>query len=129
MAINKVILTGRLTHTPELKITPNGVHVCKFSIAQNRGNAAPPDFFDCVAWKQKAEFVSKYFQKGNGIEIVGRLTCSTYESKGFKKKVYEVACDEVFFPSGEAARRAEQPQNSVSPSYEEIANDDELPFN
>lgn len=128
MAINKVILTGRLTHSPELKMTPSGVQVCKFSIAQNPGKDAPPAFFDCVAWKKKAEFVSRYFQKGNGIEIVVHLTCNTYESKGVKRKVYEIVCDEVFFPSGAAARQAERPLDSESPSYEELADDDELPF-
>ena len=55
MAINKVVLTGRLTAEPELRQTPNGVFVCPFSIAQNKGKDTPPDFFDCVAWRQTAD--------------------------------------------------------------------------
>lgn len=125
MAINKVILTGRLTAEPELRQTPTGVFVCPFSIAQNKGKDAPPDFFDCVAWRQTAEFVTRYFHKGDGIEIVGHLECRTYEKKGVKCKAVEVVCDSVAFPVGRANREAAPVSyNQPSEAYEEVEPDE-----
>lgn len=129
MAINKVIMTGRLTAAPELKQTPNGVAVCSFSIAQNKGNNVPPDFFDCVAWRQTAEFLTHYFHKGDGIEIVGHLESRTYEKNGIKRKVVEVVCDSVSFPVGKTNREsAPVSYGSSTPSFEELSSDEELPF-
>ncbi len=81
---NHVILTGRLTHTPELRQTPLGVFVCKFSVAvQRKYNKNKPeqetDFIEIEAWRGTAEFVSKYFDKGDMIDITGRL--KTYRWK------------------------------------------------
>ena len=75
---NHVILTGRLTHTPELRQTPSGVFVCKFSIAVQRKynknkTEQESDFIEIEAWRGTAEFVSKYFDKGDMIDITGRL--------------------------------------------------------
>lgn len=75
---NHVILTGRLTHTPELRQTSSGIFVCKFSIAvqrkYNKNKAEQEaDFFEIEAWRGTAEFVSKYFDKGDMIDITGRL--------------------------------------------------------
>lgn len=129
MAINKVILTGRLTAEPELRQTPNGVFVCPFSIAQNKGKDTPPDFFDCVAWRQTAEFINNYFHKGDGVEIVGYLGSRTYEKNGVKRKVVEVVCDSVSFPVGKANR--ESAPVSYSPpaeDFEEVGTDEEIPF-
>lgn len=132
MSINKVIMTGRLTADPELKHTPNGLSVCSFSIAQNRGKDAPPVFFDCVAWRQTAEFICNYFHKGDGIEIDGYLDCRTYEKNGIKRKIVEVVCDSASFPVGKANREAAPAlpsYSSISEAYEELSSDDELPFN
>ena len=81
---NHVILTGRLTHTPELRQTPSGVFVCKFSIAVQRKynknkTEQEADFIEIEAWRGTAEFVSKYFDKGDMIDITGRL--KTYRWK------------------------------------------------
>ena len=81
---NHVILTGRLTHTPELRQTPSGVFVCKFNIAvqrkYNKNKAEQEtDFIEIEAWRGTAEFVSKYFDKGDMIDITGRL--KTYRWK------------------------------------------------
>lgn len=78
---NHVILTGRLTHTPELRQTPSGVFVCKFSVAvqrkYNKNKAEQEtDFIEIEAWRGTAEFVSKYFDKGDMIDIMGRLKTS-----------------------------------------------------
>lgn len=81
---NHVILTGRLTHTPELRKTPSDILVCKFSIAvQRKYSKTKPeqeaDFIEIEAWRGKAEFVTKYFDKGDMIDITGRL--KTYRWK------------------------------------------------
>lgn len=130
MAINTVIMTGRLTADPELKQTPNGVFVCSFSIAQNRGKDAPPAFFECVAWRHTAEFICRNFHKGDGIEIVGYLDSRTYKDKdGVKRKIVEVVCDDVSFPVGKANREAAPVSYTPPPAdYEEVYPDEDLPF-
>ena len=76
--LNKVILMGRITHDLELRQTPNGVSVLSFSIAVDRsfarqGEERQTDFIDCVAWRQQAEFISRYFGKGRMIAVEGEL--------------------------------------------------------
>lgn len=134
MAINNVVMTGRLTADVELKQTPNGVYVCHFTIAQNKNKDASPEFFDCVAWRQTAELVSRYFQRGDGIEVVGRLSARTYEKDGYRRKAVEIVCDNVSFPMGKVNREA-APTTTTAPSYspppanyEEVYSDDDLPF-
>ncbi len=86
---NHVILTGRLTHTPELRQTPSGVFVCKFSVAvqrkYNKNKAEQEtDFIEIEAWRGTAEFVSKYFDKGDMIDIMGRLKTSRWKDENDK---------------------------------------------
>ncbi len=101
--MNKVILVGRLTRDPELKTTANGVSVCSFSIAVSRrfknaeGNY-DADFINCVAWRQQAELLSKFFAKGRMVGIVGSIQTRNYDNKdGQKVYVTEVSVDEVHF--------------------------------
>ena len=132
MAINKVIMTGRLTAVPELKVTPSGVSVVSFSIAQNRKDAV--DYFDFVAWRQTAEFICKYFTKGDGIEIVGHMTVRPRERNGVKYNECVIECDGVAFPVGRAKTddtpKADTPQfsHSPAPKFEEVGTDEDLPF-
>lgn len=100
--MNKVILMGRLTRDPEMRQTPNGVDVCSFSIAVNRRFAKEgqqsADFINCTAWRQQAEFVCKYFQKGSMIAIVGQLQSRSWENQeGKRQYATEVMVDEVYF--------------------------------
>lgn len=101
--MNKVILIGRLTKDPELRYTAgNNTAVCQFSVAVDRRfkseNQPTADFIPCVAWRQQAEFVSKYFTKGSRIAIVGSLQVRSYDDKdGQKRFVTEVIVDEVEF--------------------------------
>jgi single-strand DNA-binding protein len=99
MAFNKVILIGNMTADPELKSTPQGVSVCTFSIAVNRKMEKDKcDFINIVAWRQTAEFVSKYFKKGNPILVCGQLqTRSWSDQQGNKRTATEVVADEVSF--------------------------------
>ena len=83
---NKVILMGRITHDLELKTTPSGANVCSFSIAvdrrfQQKGEEKKSDFFNIVAWRQQADFVTRYFGKGRMILVEGELQTRSYTDK------------------------------------------------
>lgn len=128
MALNKVIMEGRLCADPELKQTNSGLAVTSFSLAINRAKGET-DFFGFVAWRQTAEFICKWFKKGDGVGVIGRLRSREYEKGGVKHKVYEIECDEVFFPDGRKAESGEQARsNTPPPRFEEVSGDDDLPF-
>ena len=146
--MNKVILIGNLTKDPELRTTQSGVSVCTFRIAVTRrfANAQgvrESDFFDVVAWRQSADFVSRYFSKGRRIAVVGSLQNRSYEAKdGTKRTVAEVVAEDVEFvdsrPSQEgnaggyggsnAAPRHSEPSNEFTGQGFTQVDDDELPF-
>lgn len=120
MALNKVIVMGRITHHLELKQTSSGKVVLSFSIAVDRyskdENEKTADFFNCVAWDKQAEFISKYFDKGRLIAIVGKLQTRSYESKdGTKKTATEIIVDNAEF-TGEKPPQAQQ-QNYAPAGY------------
>lgn len=146
--INNVVLMGRLTAVPELKTTQSGISTIRFGVAVERrynkqGEEKQTDFIDCVAWRQTAEFISKYFNKGSMIAVVGSIQTRSYEDKnGNKRKAVEVQVDNVSFcgSKGETGTgggnsnldvlkdKVEQfnaPQNGGS--YTDIP-DDDLPF-
>ena len=83
--MNHVILMGRLTKEPELRQTPNGVSLARFSIAVNRRFAKEgqqqADFINCIAWRQTGEFISKYFQKGSMIAVVGSIQSRSWDGQ------------------------------------------------
>ena len=132
---NKVILGGRLTADVELKQTPQGVSVCQFSMAVNRrGKDAQTDFINCIAWRQTAEFISKYFKKGSSICISGSVQTRTWtDQQNNKRYATEIIADEAYFvdakadgqPTGEAPAFQPPPQTT---KFEEVATDDDLPF-
>lgn len=101
---NKVILGGRLTADPVPKVTPSDVNVCSFTIAVNRRftpkdrQQTEADYFNCTAWRQTAEFVSRYFRKASSICVVGHIeTRSWVGQDGQKKFATEVVVDEAYF--------------------------------
>lgn len=101
--LNVVSLLGRLVADPELRRTPNGVSVTTFTLAVDRnfvkaGSERQTDFIDIVAWRNTAEFVCKYFQKGSMMAVQGSIQTRTYEDKeGNKCKAFEILVDNVFF--------------------------------
>ena len=100
--MNKSVLIGRLTKAPELKTAANGVSVCSFTIAVNRRfkNAEgkyDADFINCVAWRQQAEFICKYFDKGSMLALCGSIQTRSYDSDGRTVYVTEVVAEEVYF--------------------------------
>ena len=132
--MNKAILVGRLTRDPELKSTANGTNVCSFSVAVNRryknaeGNY-DADFINCTAWRQTAEFVSKYFTKGRMIGVVGSIQTRNYDDKDGKKVyVTEVAVDEVHFVESKGDNNNNTAPVADVNDFAPIDDTDELPF-
>lgn len=101
--INNVSLMGRLTYTPELKSTGTGVSVTNFQLAVDRkytpaGQEKQADFIDCVAWKQTAEFVCRYFQKGSMLALEGSIQTRDFNDKqGNQRKAVEVVASNISF--------------------------------
>ena len=133
---NLVVLTGRLTSDPELKTTPSGVSVTSFSIAVNRnykaGEEQETDFINIVAWRQKAEFISKYFKKGSMIGIEGSIQTRKYQdSNGNNRTAFEVVVNNAQFVESkrndEGATQGESFSNADADDFTEISADD-LPF-
>ena len=164
---NKVILGGRLTADPELKTTPSGISVTSFTIAVNRrfgsrnGEEPQADFINVTAWRQTAEFITRYFRKASSICVVGSIqTRSWTDNQGNKRFATEVVADEAMFVDAksespaavqQAAAAFNQHASAASympegyssygdqaapafgaaasaPKFEEITDDDELPF-
>ena len=141
--LNKVIMGGRLTADPELKQTPSGVSVCTFSVAVNRrykaGEESQADFINIVAWRQTAEFVTKYFSKGSMIGIEGSIQTRRYVDKdtGKNRTAFEVIANNVQFveskrdgSAGSTGDASVSFSNAGANEFVEIDNnsDDDLPF-
>lgn len=126
--LNKVILGGRLTADPEIKTTPNGVKVTSFSVAVNRkGTNDKTDFLDVVAWRQTAEFITRFFRKGSSICIVGNIQKREYIDKnGQKRYITEVVADEAYFV--DSKNDSGSAPEMITPNFEEISDDEDLPF-
>ncbi|MBE6898894.1 MAG: single-stranded DNA-binding protein [Ruminococcaceae bacterium] len=121
--LNRVILMGRLTADPELKQTPNGISVTSFSLAvdrnfTSRGAERQTDFINCVAWRQTAEFISRYFAKGRMMAVEGSLQVRNYVDKNEnKRQAVEVVVDQAYFADSKNAA----PSSSPAPSYQSAA--------
>ena len=144
--MNKVILIGRLTSDPELRQTQSGVSCCRFNIAVDRKFAnkqtgeRETDFVSCQAWRQTAEFVSRYFTKGKMIAVEGSLRTSTYQDKKYpdvKHYATDVFVDNVEFagdkgatnPGEAVAKPAEEKLDYGNLSdFEDILSDGDVPF-
>lgn len=131
--MNSISLIGRFTADPELKTTQSGTSVTSFTIAVNRsyvkqGEERKADFIDCVAWRGTAEFITKYFRKGQQIAITGSLETRMFEDReGKKRKAYEVIVDNVYFCGDRPAATVdgiEQPNTD----FANIEDDEDLPF-
>lgn len=142
--LNKTILGGRLTADVEQKQTPNGVSVCNFTIAVNRRSSSSgdqqTDFIKCRAWRQTAEFISKYFKKGSAICVVGSIETRTWkDSKGNNRYATEVVVDEAMFVDGKNDSQGTETANAnayipdayktpTEPNFEDVKYDDDVPF-
>lgn len=161
---NKVILGGRLTADPELKTTPSGVSVTSFTVAVNRRfqskdtGESQADFITVTAWRQTAEFVTRFFRKASSICVVGSIQTRTWtDQQGQKRYATEVVADEAYFVDAKSESPASLQQNAQmggmsmgmpqantyvpdnystpsfaqqggAPKFEELSDDEELPF-
>ena len=151
--LNKVVLCGRLTADPELKQTASGIAVVTFTLAVNRRFQArsadaqqqqQADFITLVAWRQTAEFISKFFKKGSALCVTGSIqTRSWQDNQGQRRYATEVVVDEAMFvdsrneggaaggsytPDAYGAAPSFSTPAAVAPNFEELKADDDLPF-
>ena len=120
--LNRIVIMGRLTRDPELRTTQSGISVTSFTLACDRdikseNNENNVDFIDIVAWRQQADFVSKYFRKGQLVCVEGRLQARPWTDRDGNKRVsYEIVTDHVYF--------AESKRDSTPPEggYPEVFN-------
>lgn len=129
--INKAILMGRLTKAPELRYTSQQTPVCSFSIAVDNGygEKRQTDFISCAAWNKTAEFVSKYFDKGQMIIVIGRIATRTWEGRDGKKNyVTEVVASEVSFGESKRSSGEQGGQANSAEDFTPLVEDDDLPF-
>lgn len=131
--MNKVILKGRLTATPELKTTASDIYVTDFSIAVNRRfNKEQTDFINCQAWRQTAEFISKYFEKGQEILVIGELHIEKWDKYGETRYTTRIVVDEVEFCGSKSENKTQQANNEDAniEGFIPVADDsiDDLPF-
>lgn len=135
--MNNVILKGRLVADPELRQTQSNISVVRFKIAVDKytgkdGEKAA-DFIDCNAWRGTAEFISKYFKKGQEILIRGSLHNKNWEKDGVKYYSYEVTAENCEFCGSKNSNGSQQNDNSVPADFnpndfEEIISDGDVPF-
>lgn len=149
--MNKVILIGHITADPELRHTQSGVETCRFTVAVDRKfvdkntGERQTDFVTCVAWRQTASFVAKYFQKGNMIVAEGSLRNNNYQDKKYSDVTHytmEVLVDNVEFAGSknnnngsneqtqpaQAAPATEATEETKLSDFEEVLGDGEVPF-
>lgn len=135
--LNHITLMGRLTRDPELRRTSSGIACCNFSLACERDIASTQtgqretDFIDCVAWRNAAEFVSKYFSKGSMAAVSGRLQVRAWPDKnGNSRRTAEILCDNIYFGSTKTAATPAAPEpQAPGEEYPELTDADEgLPF-
>jgi single-strand DNA-binding protein len=142
--LNCAVIMGRLTADPELRQTPSGVAVTRFTVAVDRsfvkaGEERKADFINVVAWRQTAEFVTRYFSKGSMIAVQGAIQTGSYEKDGVKRSTFEIVADNVSFcgsKSESGTSGAPRTPVAAAPSFSNgsvddfaaMADDDDLPF-
>lgn len=140
--MNQIVLMGRLTRAPELRQTNSNVAVTSFTLAVDRGYAVgdgerKTDFIDCVAWRSTAEFICRYFSKGQMMAVIGRLQIRSWtDDEGNRRKAAEVVADNVYF-TGDRRSENRQPENQDNRYFSQIPDsefeemmegDGDLPF-
>lgn len=129
--MNKAILVGNLTKDPELTTTQSGINVTRFTVAcqrkyANENGERDCDFINCVAWRTSAEFIHKYFKKGNKIGIVGTIQTRSYDAEdGTKRYVTEVVVEESEFVQSKRDDGSQAENSKLEPTP---VDDNNLPF-
>lgn len=136
--MNKIILVGRLTNEPDLKLLPGGgTAVTTFTLAVDRpfkdkdGNKQT-DFINCVAWRKNAETIANYVKKGHRLGVVGSLQTRNYEKDGVKHYITEVLVESIEFLQGKSEGQQTAPSKNGTPKsepvYDPIEDDSDIPF-
>lgn len=127
--MNNVVLMGRLTHDPELRQTQSGISCCRFTVAVNRKyknkdtDQYDADFISCVAWKQTAEFISRYFSKGKMIALQGNLHTGSYQDKNHSDVTHyttDVFVENVEFCGDKSSNSNNQQPQQQRPHYDSV---------
>lgn len=150
--MNQVQLVGNLARDPDYRTLQSGITCCQFTVAcqrkfKNQSGAYEADFINCVAWRERADFVHKYFLKGQKIGLTGTLQVRSYDAQdGTKRYVTEVIVENVEFverrqdsggsnnygqpspPPTTQQRNEQQRMDLASQGFQEVEDDDELPF-
>lgn len=139
--LNSSVIMGRICNDLELRKTPSGVSVTRFTVAVDRpykqGDERKTDFINVIAWRSTAEFICKYFKKGSMIAIQGSIETGSYEKDGVKRNTFEINADNVSFcgskNDGQSNNSSQnEPQETFtannSDDFMAIADDDDLPF-
>ena len=134
MALNHIVIMGRLTRDPELRRTQSGTAVASFTLAVDRdfkskdSGEKVTDFIDCVAWRSTGEFVDKYFSKGRQAVVEGRLQLRDWTDKdGNKRRSAEVVAESVYF--ADSKRESGMSMDDIpGAQFEEISDSEALPF-
>lgn len=134
MSLNVCAFMGRFVREPEVKTTGSGVSVCSFTLAVDR-NYAPKgedkkaDFIDFTAWRGTADFIGKYFHKGDMIAVSGELQTRMYEDKdGNKRKAVEIVVNNASFCGGKSDNNSGGNDSDFGGDYKVLDNDEPLPF-
>ena len=134
--INRVILIGRLTRSPELKTTNNGQSFCRFSLASNRSiynkqtqeSRDEVGFFDCIAWGKQGETIHKYLEKGRRICVEGSLRWSSWEADGKKQSKVEIQVEQFQFLDSKGEQKTEGAGRDGAAHFDTGMTDDSIPF-
>ena len=129
--MNNIVIKGRLTKDPEMKVMQSGKNVVNFSVAVNRRfNRDIADFFDCVAWNKTADIIANHFVKGQGILLRGEMQQRQWQDKeGNNRYAWELLVDEVEFcePKSSAPEKSQEPQSGNLDDFVPVE-DADLPF-
>lgn len=133
--LNKITLMGRLTKDPEMRYTQNQTPIASFALAVERDfpdkdtGGKQADFINCIAWRNTADFISKYFKKGTMAVVSGRLQIRNWKDKnGDNRQAAEVVVDSIYFGEGKKTDSNEQSAEDYQPKFQELSNDGDLPF-
>lgn len=132
--LNKIVLGGRLTARPELKQSQTGISVAQFNVAVARRQAKDKqretDYIPCVAWRERAEFLCRYFDKGSSICVIGTLQIRQWtDASGQKRSTAEVVADEITFVDSKSETQAAIVADPLpAPSFEDLEDPVDLPF-
>lgn len=138
--INRVVLVGRITKDPEVRMTQSNIAVCRFTLAVNRQFAdangeRQADFIGCVVWRKQAETLGHFIKKGALLGVEGRIQTGQYEAEGTTRYTTEVICDSIQFLESRGDDQTHQPKSDVQAESDEfyetsksLAAEDDLPF-